>query len=63
MSPRETGSSLRWDLQSKDTHLGHLMKNEMEILERYEKEKRYAQIYSEFERRKQADRDYKERFR
>ena len=28
LHPRETGSVLRWELQSKDSHLGQLMKNE-----------------------------------
>jgi hypothetical protein len=48
LHPRETGSVLRWELQSKDSHLGQLMKNEHRVQERLQKEKRFATIYNEF---------------
>lgn len=58
-----SGSALRWELQSKDSHLGNMMKSQARIEDRYEKEKRYATVYEEFQKEKQSVRDYKDRFR
>ncbi len=46
--PRETHSSLRWELKSKDSHLGKLLKHESKIMNRLKKEQYLAQIYHEF---------------
>lgn len=35
--PRETGSSLRWELLSNDSHLGRLMQHETSALGKFER--------------------------
>ena len=51
-----------WELKSKDSRLGYLMKNEDQIENKYKKRQRQRSLILEFQQSKQEDREFKDRF-
>jgi hypothetical protein len=60
---RKTASDLRWELQSRDSHLGLLMKQEHLSQKAYEKTIKFSKVFNQFQKEKQSVKDYKDRWR
>lgn len=56
-------TALRWEMQSRDSHLNLLKRGELQMQQQLERERRFATILQEFESQKEQDRLAKEGFR